>query len=241
MNHEELEYIQGLEKRLAELEAKKNRNEGFLTTAQENVFRTILNHTKRLQDLESQVCGAKKGRMDNLEDKIDTLQIRVMALEDESCLGKIVGLKERLENVEKKVYPIYRVEQPDRTVTSKPTEFKAGESLCDHCQKTSTCDMKISCCSFFQSKSEEKKGFPIICEKCGYAYHSFYEHKCPPSGEKKWKPKDNDLVWHINLPMDGVHQYIYFETSNMNGSLNVFRTREEAESFLSKIKALREE
>jgi hypothetical protein len=60
-----------------------------------------------------------------------------------------------------------------------------------------------------------------------------------PSGEKKWKPKENEYYYSINEDWTCVLET--FWTGYGNKINNCFRTRSEAASFLSKIKALRED
>jgi len=61
-----------------------------------------------------------------------------------------------------------------------------------------------------------------------------------PSGEKKWKPKKDEVVFCIMC--DGrVTDWVCNYDHTDNDMLLYFKTRSEAEAFLSKIKALREE
>jgi len=69
------------------------------------------------------------------------------------------------------------------------------------------------------------------------------EHDVKRSGEKKWKPKDKELYFFIDLDdevketkavVTNMHKYI-------DRGWNCFRNRDEAESFFAKIKKMREE
>jgi uncharacterized coiled-coil protein SlyX len=102
MNQIDIEYFQGLEKRLAELEAKI---ENFILN---DAHREMDNFTinRRLNELESQVCGAKKGRMDKIDEMLDALEGHSFHYDK---------LEERVKRLEGLAY-VTEVKQPDGTV-----------------------------------------------------------------------------------------------------------------------------
>jgi hypothetical protein len=189
MNPIDVVYFQGLEKRLAELEAKDNLTNALHTGEKINDFAIMLvTINKRLNEIESQVCGAKKGRMDKLEEKIKML--------DEMFEERLSDIEERVKAIEINMHyhdcgKEMKFKQPDGTVTAEHD----------------------------------------------LVYHP-EEHDVKPSGEKKWKPGKGENYYWIDQEWEDIHE---IKSSCDNEGLNCFRTRELAESFLSKIKALREE
>ena len=182
MNHKELEYLQGLEKQLAELEAK------------EKLFshKTI---NERLDTLESQVCEAKNGLSETHWARLLIKQL------PENHDGRNTWL---LNHEDK---------QPDGT-TLCPSVNQIGVTSTEVCNCSDHLEMpNVTRCS--------------ICHK-----------SLRSSGEKKWKPILGETYYYINDRFNSAVAINY--NTNYVCKENCFRTRELAEQFLSKIKALRE-
>lgn len=236
-------YFEGLEKRIAELEAKlpskadmqRMYDEGFFDGHPEI---SIIN--KRLGEIESQVCGAKKGRIDKLEEQIKVLKGQINYLFDKIKQPDGTVTKKHQIEADKDGHPLDRIKivdgklQPDGTVTRAEEQ----ESECETCLN---CKEPVSeNCACFINK----------CVKCGEPVGNItFSHcdACFASGEKKWKPAPMEPWWYIDSSFRVVGHngegldvnFGWAQDLIYNG--NCFRTREEAESFLSKIKALREE
>jgi len=177
---------------------------------------------KRLNELESQVfehknkqCHCEGLRMDKLEEKLkSTVDVFNMCLNgDEERIQKLEERVERSESCIREI--ISRLskldKQPDGTVTKDEYTdggvYKKGvdpETTCWNCGKTFLCDCMDSCCRLCSAPFDKTR-----CKEFNFV----------PSGEKKWKPSDDESKM-IQM-MQNIH--------------------DEAESFLDKIKKMKEE
>ena len=200
MNHEELEYIQGLEKRLAELEAKQNKQ-----YSSEHYTHQLYLMNCKINEIESQVCGAKKGRIENCEESIGTMT--EMYSQVNKKVDKLELRMGRIEHFIESEFADF-TKQPDGTVTSEQERCKHG----------------------------------ICVPDCFECYDDAGYPKSKPSGEKKWKPKDKEDVWSVDLFNYKIYSWVYDEIlCEGDSGNNWFKTATEAENFLSKIKEIRNE
>jgi hypothetical protein len=145
MNRDELDFIKDLDTRIAKIEANNlpsvmpylherfNAMENRMKALEEwpksddfhpnilHAIKQIADLTKRFQEIESQLCGAKKNRMDKLEEQIKVIKGQIDYLFDKQPEEDFVkAMQCGLADIKSK---------PDGTVTKQPEPCKKCGSL----------------------------------------------------------------------------------------------------------------
>jgi hypothetical protein len=169
---------------------------------------------RRLAELEAKTLPFWLAKH-NMEIAMDKLEERVKQLEGLAYVTQCPSVNqiEPIDCIKNCPEKPKSGEQPDGTVTE---EWK-----CPHCGKDEG--------TWFDRTLDGNGDMCTRCNSCGMDVD---EPKREPSGEKKWKPSVKDV--EVSYKCENTDEY------GVN-VIRLFRTRELAESFLSKIKALREE
>lgn len=168
---------------------------------------------RRLNELESQLCGAKKKRMDGLESRLIYLEGFLKPAIDDLKM-RIKAIEEREKKPRHNIPVIY----------GEPKDSKREAEQVDV-----IADMLID------------SGAVTVRELVDYFKKGHPERFEDEPKREPWKPKDGCPFWFVNINMDGVSKAPYWSTGSMHNSINCFQTCCEAERFLEIIKRAKED